>query len=248
MTDQALVIGVFTQKEAAYKTLQALHQAGFQDEQLGFMTRQEHTQAEQHEQKPQRSPNAVVRGIVGGILGAADIFLAPFTGPSDANLILESALPVAEEAIDRLPYPHARTEHKEATEVDNAPVQAHQDQETLSESGEVYQHERTSIVTGGVIGGTIGAIGAVGALFIPGIGPIVAGGILAVILGGAGMGSIAGGFLGAFVDIGIPEDQARFYEQELKSGGTIVTIKAGERQQEATHILQEQGAHNVQTH
>src|ERR1700730_15769043 len=98
MTDQTLVIGVFTQKEAAHKTIQALHQAGFQDDQLGFITRQQQDETDQHEEKTQRSANAVVRGVVGGILGAADIFLAPFTGPADANLILESTLPVAEEA------------------------------------------------------------------------------------------------------------------------------------------------------
>ena len=33
MTDQALVIGIFDQREAAYNTLQALHKAGFQDDQ-----------------------------------------------------------------------------------------------------------------------------------------------------------------------------------------------------------------------
>src|SRR5881227_1280208 len=98
MTDQAIVIGVFEQREAAYNTLQALHQAGFQDDQLGFMTRQAHEAADQHEEKTQRSASAIVRGIVGGIMGAADVLLAPITGPTDANLILESTLPVAEEA------------------------------------------------------------------------------------------------------------------------------------------------------
>jgi hypothetical protein len=250
MTDQTLVIGVFTQKEAAHKTIQALHQAGFQDDQLGFITRQQQDETDQHEEKTQRSANAVVRGVVGGILGAADIFLAPFTGPADANLILESTLPVAEEAFDRLPHPHAHAENT-GVAVDteaSATVSAEQEEGTLPEQKNTNQYERTSILTGGVIGGAVGAIGAVAALLIPGIGPIVAGGIVAIVLGGAGMGGIAGGFLGAFVDIGVPEHKARFYEQEVKSGSTIVTIKAGKRQQEATQILQDHGAHDVQTH
>jgi hypothetical protein len=257
MTDQALVIGIFDQREAAYNTLQALHKAGFQDDQLGFMTRQAHSQAEQHEEKKQRGANSVVRGIVGGIMGAADILLAPITGPSDANLILESTLPVVEEAIDRLPYPHSQPDNQEvppgtvhATESNDtsAIAQTQPPQEASTEQKHINQHERTSIVTGGVVGGTAGAIGALGALIIPGIGPVVAGGILALVLGGAGMGGVAGGFLGAFADIGVPEHKARIYERALKSGNTIVTIKAAEHEREAAQILRDYGAHDVQTH
>jgi hypothetical protein len=254
MTDQALVIGIFEQREAAYNTLQALHKAGFQDDQLGFMTRQEHGQARQHEEKQQRGAGSVVRGIVGGIMGAADILLAPITGPSDANLILESTLPVVEEAIDRLPYPHSQPGKKEAS-ADSVHSTERIDtnntndaQEASDEQQHLNQHERTSIVTGGVIGGAAGAVGALGALLIPGIGPVVAGGLLALVLGGAGMGGVAGGFLGAFADIGVPEQKARVYEQAVKSGSTIVTIKASDHVREAAQILRDHGAHDVQTH
>jgi hypothetical protein len=256
MTDQTLVIGTFEQREAAYNALQALHQAGFLDDQLGFITRQEHHPAGHHEEQ-QRGANSVVRGIVGGIMGAADILLAPITGPSDANLILESTLPVVEEAIDRLPYPHSQPDTKavpadtahttESNDTDTA-AHAQQAQETATEQEHIDQHERTSIVTGSIVGGTAGAIGALGALLIPGVGPVVAGGILALVLGGAGMGGVAGGFLGAFIDIGVPEHQAHIYERAVKSGKTVVTIKAGTRAQDAAQILRDHGAHDVQTH
>ena len=92
----------------------------------------------------------------------------------------------------------------------------------------------TGMVTGGLIGGLLAA-GA--ALLIPGVGPIIGGGILATILGGAAAGAAAGGLLGALTGLGVPEEEARYYESEFQAGRTIVTVKAGERYQEAAEIL-----------
>jgi uncharacterized membrane protein len=91
-------------------------------------------------------------------------------------------------------------------------------------------------------------LGAAAALLIPGIGPIVAGGVLASIFGGGAIGSVAGGFLGAFTGMGVPADQAHYYENEIKAGRTILTVHTRDRQQEVTDILQQNGAHDVQAH
>src|SRR5437763_10212247 len=48
----------------------------------------------------------------------------------------------------------------------------------------------TGVVAGGILGGILGAAGA---LLIPGIGPVIAGGILAATLTGAAVGAAAGG-------------------------------------------------------
>jgi len=107
---------------------------------------------------------------------------------------------------------------------------------------EAGSHAGTGAVAGGVLGGLLGAAAA---LLLPGIGPVVAGGILAATLGGAAVGAAAGGLIGALTGMGVPEDEARYYEQEVQSGRTIVTVKADGRYQEAMDILQRNGAYNA---
>jgi hypothetical protein len=97
-------------------------------------------------------------------------------------------------------------------------------------------------VTGVVAGGALGALaGAVATGLIPGVGPIIAAGILAGTLGGAGAGATAGGVLGALIGHGVPEADARHYEQEVAAGKTIVTVKADGRYNEAVDILRKHG-------
>jgi hypothetical protein len=97
-------------------------------------------------------------------------------------------------------------------------------------------------VSGGIIGGVVGAAAA---LLVPGVGPAIAGGILIAILGGVVFGAAAGGILGALMNLGVPEEEARYYEGEFSSGRTIVMVKADGRQQEATTILHRNGGYNA---
>ena len=100
------------------------------------------------------------------------------------------------------------------------------------------------VVGGAVAGGALGgALGAAVALLIPGIGPVVAGGVLASALGGAAIGAAAGGVLGALTDLG--EEEALYYENELRSGRIIVTVHADGRAAEARSILSQHGAYDV---
>jgi len=101
----------------------------------------------------------------------------------------------------------------------------------------------TGLVTGGVVGGVIGALAAG---LIPGIGPVLAGGILAGVLGGAAVGAAAGGLLGALTSMGVPEEDAHYYDEEFKGGRTIVTVKADDRYDEARSILHSHGAYDVE--
>lgn len=96
--------------------------------------------------------------------------------------------------------------------------------------------------TGAVVGGILGAAAS---LLIPGIGPVIAGGILAGVLGTAVIGAAAGGIIGALAGLGIPEEEARYYEGEFKAGRTIVTVKADSRYDEARSILRAAGAYDV---
>jgi uncharacterized protein (TIGR02271 family) len=97
-------------------------------------------------------------------------------------------------------------------------------------------------ISGGVLGGIVGLLAGIGALVIPGIGPIIAGGALASTLAGAGVGAAAGGLLGALIGLGIPEEEARYYERGFREGGILVTVEAGARRAEARQILLNAGA------
>jgi hypothetical protein len=105
------------------------------------------------------------------------------------------------------------------------------------------------IVGGGLLGALAGFLVATGALAIPGIGPVVAGGVLASTFGivggtavaGAGIGAAAGGILGALIGMGIPEHEARHFEQGVRSGGTLVTVTAPGRAADAIAILERFG-------
>lgn len=106
----------------------------------------------------------------------------------------------------------------------------------------------TGAVTGAVGGGVLGGlIGAGAALLIPGFGPAIAGGILAATLTGAAVGAAAGGLIGALTGMGIPEEEARYYQSEFEAGRIIVTVNAQGRQQEALDILRRNGAYDAST-
>ena len=60
--------------------------------------------------------------------------------------------------------------------------------------GTTAEAAATGAISGGIVGGLIGLLGS---LLIPGVGPIVVGGVLASTLTGAGIGAAAGGIIGA---------------------------------------------------
>jgi hypothetical protein len=95
-------------------------------------------------------------------------------------------------------------------------------------------------LAGALTGGTMGVLAGLAlaaAGLLPGVGPVLAGGLLAGSLGGAAVGAATGGLLGALLALGLPEEEARRYEGELRSGRTLVVVKAPGRYGEALAIL-----------
>jgi hypothetical protein len=77
---------------------------------------------------------------------------------------------------------------------------------------------------GTAIGATLAAVAAIGpTLAVPGLGLVIAGPIAAA-LAGAGVGAVTGGILGALIGWGIPEPNARAYEQALREGGVVIGV------------------------
>ena len=96
----------------------------------------------------------------------------------------------------------------------------------------------TGALSGGVVGGLIGLLGS---LLIPGVGPVVVGGVLASTLTGAGVGAATGGIIGALAGLGVPEEDARHFDHGLREGRILVTVNAGARTGEALTILERHG-------
>jgi len=84
----------------------------------------------------------------------------------------------------------------------------------------------TGANTGAVVGGIGGVLLGLGLLVIPGLGPLAAAGPLVAGLTGAGVGAVTGGLIGALVDLGVPEDQAGYYAEGVRRGGTLVTVNS----------------------
>ncbi len=111
--------------------------------------------------------------------------------------------------------------------------------------------------TGAGIGALVGGIGGLlvglGALAIPGVGPVIAAGplgtALSALLGagaGALAGGVAGGLIGALVDLGVPEDEAGYYAEGVRRGGTLVTVRADDtRVDEVRRVLDRHHAVNI---
>ncbi|MFM2314072.1 MAG: hypothetical protein RLZZ04_3348 [Cyanobacteriota bacterium] len=132
------------------------------------------------------------------------------------------------------------------------------DQENDIANVEVEDHDRvgnkadegaaTGAVTGGVLGGVTGLLVGLGALAIPGIGPIMLAGVeataLATALAGGAIGAAAGGLVGGLVGLGIPEEQAQVYSDRVTQGDYLVIVDGTEAEIGRAHqILQ---GHNIE--
>jgi len=82
----------------------------------------------------------------------------------------------------------------------------------------------TGAGTGGALGGALGWLVGIGALAIPGVGPFIAAGPIMAALSGAAIGAAAGGITGALIGLGIPEFEAKRYEEKIKSGNILISV------------------------
>ncbi len=134
-----------------------------------------------------------------------------------------------------------------ATSTDAAAI----DGEGGSEAGEAAGIGATS---GALVGGIAGVLIGLGALTIPGIGPILAAGPFAAAIGsagaavgagalGAGLGAATGGLLGALVGAGIPEEDANLYAEGVRRGGALVMARVEDAQADMAIEVMER--HNV---
>src|SRR6202140_364361 len=101
--------------------------------------------------------------------------------------------------------------------------------------------------SGAVLGGTLGLLAGIGALAIPGVGPLIAAGPIMATLAGLGVGGAIGGITGALVGMGIPEYEAKRYEGRLQKGGILLSVHctSSDEVKRAKQILEGTNAEDI---
>jgi len=109
---------------------------------------------------------------------------------------------------------------------------------------------------GGVVGGAIGAAGgmsigaAAASVLVPGVGPVIAIGVLAAALLGTG-GAIGGAALGDALDEGmtegLPKDELFIYEDALRQGRSVVIafVNQGRQVEVVRRMMEQAGAEGI---
>lgn len=101
------------------------------------------------------------------------------------------------------------------------------------------------VVSGSVLGGIAGLVIGAGSLIVPGLGIIAAAGPIAGLISGA----VTGGIVGGLVDLGIPENKSRQYENDIKRGKILFSMKTDEdKVDKISSILKSSGAKSVETY
>lgn len=101
--------------------------------------------------------------------------------------------------------------------------------------------------TGAVVGGALGWLAGIGALAIPGVGPLIAAGPIVAALTGVGVGGAIGGITGALIGMGIPEYEAKRYEGRVKEGGILLSVHSDSSDwtSKAKDVLERTGAEDI---
>lgn len=125
-----------------------------------------------------------------------------------------------------------------------------------SSSSKEFAHEKntkapegtaTGVTAGGAIGGALGLLAGIGALAIPGVGPLIAAGPIMGALAGLGAGGAVGGLIGALVGFGIPEYEAKRYEGRIRAGGVLLSVhcNTSDEIKLAKDLLKKTGAEDI---
>lgn len=82
---------------------------------------------------------------------------------------------------------------------------------------------------GAMIGGAGGLLAGLGAIAVPGLGPVVAAGwLVSAAIGaaaGAALGGAAGGLIGTLTSSGVHEQDAHVFAEGVRRGGSVVSVR-----------------------
>jgi hypothetical protein len=103
--------------------------------------------------------------------------------------------------------------------------------------------------TGALLGGALGWLAGIGALAIPGVGPLIAAGPILATLSGAALGGTMGGMTGALIGLGIPEYEAKQYESKVRGGNILLCVHVDDTEEAGLvrQIMSEEKAEDIST-
>jgi hypothetical protein len=105
----------------------------------------------------------------------------------------------------------------------------------------------TGAGTGAAVGGVLGWLIGIGAIAIPGVGPLIAAGPVVAALAAAGAAGAAGGLVGGLIGAGIPEVEAKRYAGRIREGAYLISVHCDDSQwaKRAEEILEATGGKDV---
>ena len=105
----------------------------------------------------------------------------------------------------------------------------------------------TGVGTGMAVGAGLGWLAGIGALAIPGLGPLIAAGPIMAAMSGAAAGGIVGGLAGALIGMGIPEYEAKHYQDRVKSGYALISVHSDDSNEtnKAKEIFKDEQAEDI---
>jgi hypothetical protein len=103
------------------------------------------------------------------------------------------------------------------------------------------------VTTGGVIGGGLGWLAGIGAIAIPGVGPLIAAGPIMAALAGIAAGATVGGVAGSLIGMGMPEIEAKLYEGKIRDGNILISVHTDDstHKSRAVEIFKRDGAEDI---
>jgi hypothetical protein len=116
----------------------------------------------------------------------------------------------------------------------------------IEEGSKLDEGAAAGATAGGLVGGIWGALGAATAMTIPGLNIVMVGTAVSA-MAGLGAGAAAGGFIGALVGSGIPEHEAKIYEDEIKSGAILMAVepKDSDQKDQIQKVFEREDAYNL---
>jgi uncharacterized membrane protein len=116
----------------------------------------------------------------------------------------------------------------------------------IEEGNKIDEGAAAGATAGGLVGGILGSLATASAIAIPGLNIVVVGTAVSA-LAGIGAGAATGGLIGGLVGAGIPEHEAKVFEDEIRSGAILIAVKPedGEQHQKAKEVFEKGDAYNL---
>lgn len=118
---------------------------------------------------------------------------------------------------------------------------------TTEKHSKLPEGAATGGTAGGILGGSLGLLAGIGALSIPGLGAFIAAGPIMAALSGSAVGGSLGLLIGAIIGAGIPEYEAKKYQDGLKKGNILISVhtNSGEQITQAKDIMKKEGGKDI---